>query len=101
MKKVFLLVCLSALIIFGACKKNPGAGSPLKFISLVAADSVVKVNEATTITANATGDGLTYQWTKSYGTFVGSGATVQWFVCHQAALFQFLYLPNAVPREVR
>jgi hypothetical protein len=76
------------LLVAASCKKsstppedNTGAG--FKFTSLVAADSVIKVNAITTVTAQATGDGLTYKWTASYGTFVGSGSTVQWTVCHQ------------------
>jgi hypothetical protein len=89
MKKVFILVTLSIIVILSACKKSSespdqSAGTPLQFTSLVAADTVLKVNDATTITANASGDGLSYKWTKSYGTFIGTGATVQWFVCHQS-----------------
>jgi len=88
MRKVFTSLCLITLVIFAACSKSettpdPGAGSNFKFNSLVAADTVIKVNDVTTITANAVGDGLSYKWTASYGTFVGSGATVQWTVCHQ------------------
>ena len=45
---------------------------------------VIKVNDITTITANAIGDGLTYKWSATYGTFIGSGQQVQWTVCHQA-----------------
>jgi hypothetical protein len=87
MKNIFISVCLIALVIVASCKKSetaadPGAGSNFKFNSLVAADTVIKVNDITTITANAIGDGLTYNWTASYGTFVGSGASVQWTVCH-------------------
>ncbi len=89
MRKVFISFCLITLVIIAACKKSettpdPATGSNFKFNSLVAADSVIKVNDVTTITANAEGDGLTYKWTASYGTFVGSGSAVQWTVCHQA-----------------
>ena len=89
MKKVFILISLSVIVMFAACKKSsttpdPAAGSDLKFISLVAADTVIKVNDITTITADATGDGLSYKWTATYGTFDGQGATVKWTVCHQS-----------------
>ncbi len=89
MRKIIALFCLGILIILAACSKgettpDQGTGSNFKFSSLVAADTVIKVNDITTVTARATGDGLTYKWTASYGTFVGSGAEVQWTVCHAA-----------------
>lgn len=89
MKKLYTFLFLAAIVIMAACSKSetpadPGAGANFKFSSLVAADTVIKVNDITSISANATGDGLSYVWTASYGTFVGSGATVQWTVCHQA-----------------
>jgi hypothetical protein len=40
------------------------------------------VNDVNNITATATGSGLTYQWKASYGTIIGSGASVKWTVCH-------------------
>jgi len=87
MRKAIAFICLITIVIFASCKKTqtdpePTAGSNFQFTSLVAADTVLKVNDITTITAQATGDGLTYKWTASYGTFIGSGATVQWTVCH-------------------
>jgi hypothetical protein len=88
MKIVLITLCLITVVIFAACKKSdnvsePGPGSNFKFNSLVATDTVIKVNDLTTIMASAVGDGLTYNWTSAYGTFVGSGASVQWTVCHQ------------------
>jgi hypothetical protein len=44
----------------------------------------MKVNGLLTFTADASGDGITYHWSATYGTFVGSGATVNWTVCHSA-----------------
>ncbi len=81
----FALALISAL---AACSKSstPTPDNPaatFKFSSLVAKDTVIKVNDVTTITANATGDGLTYTWTADFGTFIGSGNTVQWTVCHE------------------
>jgi hypothetical protein len=89
MKKVFILTSLLIILVTAACKKSstnpdPAAGANFKFSEIVAADTVIKVNDITTLTAVATGDGLSYKWTANYGTFVGSGSTVQWTVCHQA-----------------
>jgi hypothetical protein len=78
------------MVFIASCSKKdntvpePAAGSNFKFASLTPTDTLVKVNSYITITANATGDGLAYKWTASYGTFVGSGSTVQWTVCHKA-----------------
>jgi len=89
MKRFYVVFFLAVVALLAACNKSetisdPGAGSTFQYNSLVAADTVIKVNDITTITANATGEGLTFTWSASYGTFVGSGATVQWTVCHQA-----------------
>ena len=89
MRKIFTIIALAAIVILAACSKSetapdPGPGANFKYTSLSAADTVIKVNDITTVTAVATGDGLTYKWTASYGTFVGSGSTVQWTVCHQS-----------------
>ncbi|MFZ4520100.1 MAG: hypothetical protein ACOYNC_00265 [Bacteroidales bacterium] len=90
MRKIVTIICLVSIVILAACSKSktvtpdPVAGSNFKFNSLVAADTVIKVNGITTVTASAIGDGLTYKWTASYGTFVGSGSTVQWTVCHSS-----------------
>jgi hypothetical protein len=89
MKKVIYILCLVTLVIVVACSKSEttpdqGAGANFKFSSLTAADTVIKVNDITTIKASAAGDGLTYTWSASYGTIIGNGAEVQWTVCHQA-----------------
>ena len=88
MRNPFITFCLIAVVSLASCSKSettqdPGAGSNFKFSSLVAADTVIKVNDITSITASAAGDGLSYKWTPSYGTIIGSGAKVQWTVCHQ------------------
>ncbi len=86
MKKVFFLFGMCALLFIFACSKSssttPSGTSTLKFESLSANDTVIKVNAITTVNAKASGEGLTYTWTASYGTFIGSGAKVQWTVCH-------------------
>jgi hypothetical protein len=85
MRKFATILFLAVIVIMASCaKEKTGSGAELKFSSLSAADTVIKVNDITSVTAVATGDGLTYTWTASYGTFVGSGANVQWTVCHQA-----------------
>jgi hypothetical protein len=76
-------------VVVAACSKSDTqpeqtTGSTFNYSSLIAADTLLKVNDITTVKANATGEGLTYKWTASYGTFVGSGAEVQWTVCHSA-----------------
>jgi hypothetical protein len=88
MRKFVFFLCLGTMGMLAACSKSettPGqtSGADFKFTSLSAADTVIKVNDITSVTALATGDGLTYTWSASYGTFVGSGPTVQWTVCHQ------------------
>ena len=85
MKQILLI--LGIVITFAACSKKSdstpqNSTTPLVFTSLVATDTVVKVNDVTSITANATGEGLTYTWTADFGTFIGSGSVVQWTVCH-------------------
>ncbi|MEI6433405.1 MAG: hypothetical protein WCP32_01075 [Bacteroidota bacterium] len=87
MKKILSILCLISVFLGGAaCSKKESAPSEtvLTFNSLAAADTVIKVNDITTITANANGDGITYKWSATYGTFIGSGAQVQWTVCHEA-----------------
>ena len=88
MRKVISIICLISIVILAACSKNattpaPGDGANFKFSSLTAADTLIKVNAITTITANATGEGLTYQWAASYGSFAGNGSQVKWTVCHE------------------
>lgn len=81
-----LIFCLVAFFTLTGCnkseKESAGAGTNFKFVSLSVADTLMKVNAVTIITANATGEGLTYTWTSEFGTFVGSGSSVQWTVCH-------------------
>jgi hypothetical protein len=87
MKKLFPFLALILIVVIFACGKSEttptGNTSTLKFENLVAQDTVIKVNGITSVAAQASGDGLTYKWTASYGTFIGSGSQVQWTVCHQ------------------
>ncbi len=85
MKKLFLFLGMLTITGFFACSKSntsPSGTSTLKFETLAAADTVMKVNGITTITAKVSGEGITYKWTATYGTFIGSGSKVQWTVCH-------------------
>jgi hypothetical protein len=75
-------------LMISACSKkddtvDPGTQqTPFEYKSLVAADTLMSLTDINTITATASGDGLTYHWTASYGNFIGSGSSVQWTVCH-------------------
>jgi hypothetical protein len=86
MKQFLLISGVVLMVALAACHKNSTTpdnnNGTLKFTSLVANDTVIKINEITTLTATATGEGLTYTWTCDFGTFIGSGNTVQWTVCH-------------------
>lgn len=87
MKKVLIICCLAVIILAASCAKSDSPeptnnSTPLQYTGLVAGDTVIKVNDITTVTANATGDELIYTWTATFGTFIGSGKSVQWTVCH-------------------
>jgi hypothetical protein len=87
MKKLFFLTAILTTILLGSCGKasvEPGNSNSteFKFVSLVAQDTVLPINGITTVAASATGSGLTYKWTASYGSFIGSGSSVKWTVCH-------------------
>lgn len=84
--KNILFISVLFLAVVVSCKKEEKketpTNKPLEFVSLTASDTNIFVNGLTTLTATATGDGLTYTWTYLYGQIIGSGATVQWTVCH-------------------
>jgi hypothetical protein len=86
MKKSLTLFFFLGLLMAFSCQKSetvaPENTAELKFISLVAADTVMIVNGINSITANVSGEGLSYRWTASYGTIIGSGPSVKWTVCH-------------------
>jgi hypothetical protein len=85
MKKILYLLTILLTVLIISCSKStpaPENNTPFKFTSLVPQDTVLAVNGITNIIANATGSGLTYKWTASYGSFIGSGSTVKWTVCH-------------------
>ncbi|MCX6304702.1 MAG: hypothetical protein NT040_07025 [Bacteroidetes bacterium] len=87
MRKVLTILCLATIVILAACSKSkstpePATGATFQFKSLTATDTVIQVNGITSIAANATGDGLTYVWTSSYGQPVSKGSSAEWTVCH-------------------
>jgi hypothetical protein len=85
MKKIIYLLPILLTVLIISCSKStstPENNTPFKFTSLVPQDTVIAVNGITNVTANATGSGLTYKWTASYGSFIGSGSNVKWTVCH-------------------
>ncbi len=88
MKNILTTLAVVLVLFTVSCSKstvdpidNPG-NTEFKFESLVAQDTALPINGITTVTANATGSTLTYHWTASYGSFIGSGASVKWTVCH-------------------
>lgn len=87
MKKYSILLFSVFMILIIACSKKSdtaGTGAPLVFSSLNASDTTMSLNGIITFTANASGDGLSYHWTASYGSIIGSGQSVKWTVCHAA-----------------
>ncbi|MEI6455912.1 MAG: hypothetical protein WCO93_06450 [bacterium] len=84
MNKALIPLFFCVLILFSACSKsnNNPSNNTLTFSGLTPQDTTMKVNGIISITANATGEELTYHWTATYGTFIGKGPTVQWTVCH-------------------
>lgn len=88
MTKILVLFATLIIISMASCSKstvnpdNSNSGSEFKYESLVAQDTALPVNGITTVSAKATGTGLTYYWTASYGSFIGSGSSVKWTVCH-------------------
>lgn len=90
MKQFVLFTGLILVLIFSSCSKKSAtpdnSTGAFNFVSLVASDSVISINAATTLTANATGQGLTYTWTCDFGTFIpdpsGINSKIKWTVCH-------------------
>ncbi len=80
-KLIITLILLEVIITVIACRKKdiPAATQPLSFISLIAENDTILVGETTTITANATGENLSYSWRLeqgSLGDIIGGGATI-------------------------
>lgn len=86
-KYVYSILVISALILT-SCNKEKTSDEPgpqpaqLEYKSLSAQDTIMAITDINTIVADASGDGLSFHWSASYGNFIGSGSTVQWTVCH-------------------
>lgn len=77
--KTLLLSSIFAIIILGGCKKKEETkptSTPLAYASLSAEQTTIAIGATTKITANATGDGLTYIWSASAGDIIGSGSQI-------------------------
>ncbi|MCK9255730.1 MAG: hypothetical protein GX793_01690 [Bacteroidales bacterium] len=81
--KFFLFVLIGSLALtFIACepdKPEPDKPEPeikLEFLSLTADKELLYAGETATITAEAKGEEVTYQWSATMGSIIGSGETV-------------------------
>lgn len=91
-----VIVISIAITTLLSCKKSNQKEEVLptlfSYASLVATDTVPYVNQVITLTATATGDGLSYEWSEvqwgtdiPYGSFSDtSGGSISWTVCHPA-----------------
>ncbi len=89
----FALVCCGALLYCFGCSKDENQANDnnafeedFEFIELKSStDSIRAGAQSATITAVATGVGLTYEWSASGGTLFGSGAEVGFYtsICTQ------------------
>jgi hypothetical protein len=75
-----LLITFSLLSpLFLACdkeKNKPENCNPIYFYSLTAENDTIESGGETAVTAEAQGDGLVYEWTKTLGVINGSGSSV-------------------------
>ena len=85
MKKYSIFLLSVFMILLLACSKksdSAGTGAPLVFTSLNASDTTMVVNGLITLTATASGEGLSYHWAASYGSIIGGDQSVNYTVCH-------------------
>ena len=91
MKRISVIVFLIGVVSFIACKKTdttvPVNALPLTFVSLVKTQDTVKVNINDTLIANATGEGLTYNWSEASGfnnftSINGLSNKILFYGCH-------------------
>jgi len=79
----FAILILSIILSAISCKKEKQEAPtvPLSYTSLMLQNDTIFVGTTTIITANATGDNLTYSWkleTGSLGDIIGAGATISY-----------------------
>ena len=85
MKKLVFLSVILIIVVAGCKKDNAPAGNsniPLNFVSLQAESDTVIVDAYVNITANATGENLSFIWSAPQGTILGSGKTIKFTICH-------------------
>jgi hypothetical protein len=75
---IFPLAVMLLLSVFAGCKKEKTqpVSNPLNYTAIVAQQTTIAIGATTTITANATGDGLSYTWSASAGDIIGSGSQI-------------------------
>jgi len=82
---LFVTVIISG-IMFSSCKKenvepqdnNSTSVDEFEFTSLDADKTTLDLGEMTTITATVKGENITYQWTTTRGTILGSGSQISY-----------------------
>ena len=90
MKKISIVLILSIVLAFSACKKNdttiPANALPLTFSGISKTQDTVQVNVYDTLVANASGEGITFTWASEngLGTFIPTDKnnTVLFAGCH-------------------
>ena len=99
------LIIVTLLVI--SCKKddnnNQTQPKTLEFSSLTASDTSINVADFTTITAVADGDEIFYTWgsESGYGSIVGSGAVIQWSVCHADIFVVYCQVEDKYGEKIR
>lgn len=80
MKTTQLILAIALMVIISTgCDKeapNPTGTSTFSYTELRASQDTIAIGATTTVTAIATGDGLTYSWSTSNGYIIGSGSQV-------------------------
>ncbi len=81
MKTVKLIIVITTIgLMVLSCNKenptnssNPTGQSTIFYTDLSAEQDTISIGATTTVTATATGDGLTYNWSTDNGFIIGSG----------------------------
>lgn len=88
----WLYLFLFSTFLIGCSKEEQQIQTPINtslvFHSLTSGDTIMKVGGLMPVEALATGDNLNFEWiskdanNNSYGSFFGTGSSVEWYVCH-------------------
>ena len=73
---IFILLVLFVFISCEQSNETPDDCMPINFTGLTAENDTIGLGGETVITADAEGDGLLYEWTKTLGVIQGSGPSV-------------------------